>query len=258
MVIVPPPGLPTKKVLNTLNQKPCPEGITIKQVVKRQNHVDLTAANAEQSERLKTHMKEMIPDAKIEDKRSPTIRIIFHNASVHKEDTLLNVLIDHGFDKSEIRFVTELRSKNENIRHWVLELPKAKTNSTLLKNYHADRPSFILIGLQRLYFKIYVRLMRCQRCQSLDHSTRQCDGPAFCVQCSQEHFLENCTDSPLCINCSEFNNDVNEGTQPGPKRNAYHPASASSCPTYKAKLQELIHPPQSSETIPKHIPAPEN
>lgn len=240
-VAIPPKGLPVKKALQKLREVPCPEDCTIKRMSTRPNHIEFTAANQAQSAKLQSHFKDIIPDMRVEDKKVPTIRLIFHNATIHNADTLENVLVDLGFERSEIKVVTSLRSKNENIQHAVIELPKAKTQSILLKNYKPDKPSYILIGLQRLYYKIFIRLTRCRRCQSFTHPTHLCKGPDFCVTCGQEHYDENCQEDPFCVNCSDYNNDIKEGHIHGQKRNAFHPASSSECLTYKERLHELIY-----------------
>lgn len=248
IVLVSKTGIPTKQVYKNLVKEPCPTEVTLRNVRTRPNYLELTAANQQQSEILKSHVKDHFPDLKVEDKRIPSTRLVFHNASQYTEDQFHKVLLDHGFEKEEIRFVTSLKSKNTDFDHWVIDLPKSKTHQILLKNYNPSRPSFILIGLRRLYFKLHVRLQRCRKCQGLDHTTAHCTNTEYCANCGGEHEDRECKERSYCVNCADFNTLVNISDEAF--RNPYHPASSSDCPTYRAKLLELMTNPHPEPPLP--------
>lgn len=232
---------PPKKLLQKLQTAPALASVSVTNIKSRQNHLELTATNTQEKENLKSTIKEAFPELRIEDKRIPSIRLILHNATQYSNEKIIQALQNYNFETEEINFVRTLRSKQEGIDHAIIELPKQKTQNTLLRNYSPTRPSFIYIGLQRLYFKIFVRLNRCRNCQSLEHSTFQCKSEPFCAHCGEGHYESDCkNDKPYCINCADYNNSLPPNNSSS-TFNPLHAASSNACPSYKAKLRELIY-----------------
>lgn len=232
-----------RKLLKKLQTEPALSSLSITNIKTRQNFIELTAKDKLQKEYLKNTVKATFPELRIEDKKTPSCKLIFHNATIFSEEKITQALQNLNFEKEEINIIRTVKSKKEGIEHVLIELPKSKTQATLLKNYSPTRPSFIYIGLQRLYYKIFVRLNRCRNCQSLVHPTYQCTSETFCAICGERHHEDNCkAEKPFCINCHDHNSSPTLNKATG-TYNPLHPASSNECPTYRAKLKGLIHDP---------------
>ncbi|CAF0980460.1 unnamed protein product [Adineta steineri] len=85
---------------------------------------------------------------------------------------------------------------------------------------------FICIGQMKLPVKIYyqpVRVRKCMKCFSHDHTTSSCANQRVCIRCGQQHQLDNnCQNTINCVNC-----------------NQQHYAGHPSCPVVQKKRREL-------------------
>lgn len=116
--------------------------------------------------------------------------------------------------------------------------------ASLMKSYDHNKPNYILVGLEKLFFKVYRRLVRCDKCQALGlHSSVRCrSNNSFCTNCGRKDcHSQRCNSPPCCKNCSDFNNIIRSSvpfhTDP---RDTNPAASDPACPTYKAALSCIL------------------
>lgn len=220
---------------------PCPNDLIIKNVKTKPSHFEIRANTSQGKDKLKNLIHDNVPNALIEGKRPRSVKIIFHNANRVDPVAFHNTLQDLGFDHSDIPDLDKphiINSKTQDV-HWVLTLNRAKALNTLLRNYKKDRPNFLHVGLQRLYYREYTRLIRCRHCQALDfHPTSLCNRIRHCENCGEKDCKNQpCTLPPVCINCYQFNGRL--AAYPGSdqhRRDTAHKSSDSKCPTYRQGL----------------------
>ena len=82
------------------------------------------------------------------------------------------------------------------------------------------------------------RLTQCHRCQEWGHATANCYAEPYCLKCAEKHLTKDCTKTKeipaKCANCG-----------------GDHPANAMICPTYKKRVETLIHKTNVDNTKPK-------
>lgn len=243
----------------------CPTHIIVKNFKTKPNHFEIRTNNSNGKDELKQIITQNIPSATVEDKRPRTIKLIFHNANRIDPTAFKNTLQDMGFDDEDIPdfdHPNKVKSKSEGDEHWILTLHRAKALNTILRSYSKDKPNFIHVGFQRLYFRHYVRLIRCRNCQELDkHPSFSCRNPSYCENCGEKNCRNQpCTLSPTCINCYRYNGRLpayrNSNLTP---RNPNHKSSDPSCPTFRQGLINKINnqdldfmPTEQQETREQH------
>lgn len=232
-------GAQLKNLTSKLTELSCPKGIPITKMRHTKIFTEVRTNNPENKEVLKTFIKNNLPEAIIEDKMQKTSRFIFHNASAFEEEEIMDAIKIKGFEEKEIKHIHSIPSKKGEFSHYIMELPRQKSNNTLLLNYSPDRPAFLMIGFKRLYFRPYIRLIRCRNCQKLDsHLTHACKNSKFCSKCSSNHPEENCNNKLFCINCDERNAKLKN---PNDEHfDVHHAASDPVCPTYRALFHALL------------------
>lgn len=241
--IFPQPGTSEENILDEIKALDCPKGVNLTKLKKTKGAVELRTNSVAAKDILKPFLEEKLKTAVVKDKRPALTRVIFHNASAHSEEEVLQSLSAYGLQKEDITQVATLNSKRDQHQHWVFDITKAKAEAHLLQNYSDDKPSYILIGFKKLYFKIFRRLIRCLNCHVLGaHNHQQCDASPFCVICGEKgHNDFNCTKQTSCINCSHFNDSIAEKSKGKiAPFDENHPASDSACPSYRLCLQRLI------------------
>lgn len=85
-------------------------------------------------------------------------------------------------------------------------------------------PKYIEIDKARLPVRLFVpKVMNCQKCKQLGHTTAYCCNKARCIKCGEEHDDSSCTQAATkCLYCDE---------------DALH--KLSDCPTYKQRQEKL-------------------
>lgn len=124
--------------------------------------------------------------------------------------------------KENVQIVSKLGSRKfENSVHLVLEMPK-KNSFELLKK------GFIYLGFKKFLLQKYITMKRCTKCQSLDHTLKNCSSKfSICCYCGINHDANtNCRNKPpTCINCKKFKHIYN----------IHHTANDLKCPVFKNK-----------------------
>lgn len=81
-----------------------------------------------------------------------------------------------------------------------------------------------------------IDILRCYKCQSFGHISKDCTKETVCYICSGPHNSATCNETNYqCINCKNFNND---NYQNGVKLDVSHPCFTIKCPLYKNKLDK--------------------
>lgn len=228
-------------------QLPCPNDIVIKNMKSKPSHFEIRANNSAGKEKLKDLITQNLPNAVVEEKRPRSVKLIFHNANRVDSTAFRNTLSDLGFSDEDIpdfKNPHTLKSKSEGDVHWVLTLNRSKALDTVLRNYRKDRPNFLHVGLHRLYYREYTRLLRCRHCQALDlHSTMMCNRVKYCENCGEKDCKNQpCTLPPVCINCFQYNGRLSAYKNSALKRrDPSHRSSDPQCPTFRQGLINKIN-----------------
>lgn len=232
-----------QKELNTIN---CPPDIVISKLHISPIGVELRGASLQDKLALQDFLSSSLKTATVENKRQKQIRLIFHNATKFDYNQFSSALHALGFEETDIVKIDSIPSKTSNYYHWIVELPYHQTLKTLLSSYSKSKPNFLQIGLNRMYFKIYLRIPRCGNCQKLGlHPTSICKSQSHCVKCGLHHPEGNCTGTINCKNCRDFNDSrALTSTNIPPPRPTTHQANDSNCPSYlhahKIKLDNIL------------------
>lgn len=262
IVVLPTNKVPINQISTSLQSKDCPPEVVLTTFKVKQNRLELKTANKTQSTTLQNFLSHELKDVRVEVKRPRRTRIILHRASTFQQEQIVAAFVHKGFDAEDIAFIRPVNSKQKDISHWIIDLPRFKAHDLLLKNYSSNKPNFIQIGFRRLFFKLFSMITRCQHCQSLgDHSSKFCPNTLICSRCGQNHLSENCQNAEFCVNCDSYNLELSKNDNGNSSlRPPYHSADSSLCPTYQAALQSLRIPnlatPHLSSTPPHHLDEP--
>lgn len=214
LIIKPKENGPTLKAIQDgIDNAKWPPNLLIANKKARFNHLEIRPASLKDKALLTDLILTEVPEAQVEDKRSRTVRIIFHNASRFDPEAIKHSLMAMGFDEDDLQDFDnphQIKSRSDGDYHWVINLHRGKANSILLEHYDPGRSNSFFVGPRRLYFRIYHRLTRCRNCQSLGkHPTSFCRNKPFCDNCGRSQCSSNpCTSDPRCINCEEFNDRI--------------------------------------------------
>ena len=104
-----------------------------------------------------------------------------------------------------LRVVRIMRGKEPSTSNIVIEIDSRT-------GHHLLRRRQISIGFLRCRLKLYITVLRCQKCHTLDHHlTENCKNTVVCGICSDNHTTNECKipfndkKRSFCINCKEAN-----------------------------------------------------
>jgi hypothetical protein len=234
------------KIIHRLQKLNCPNNIKILKVRTDKEKIDIRTNNETEKNNLKEFLSKQAisTDIVIEDKTPAKRRVIFYNITENlTEEKIKDMINEHlGFtiDNKEINLQMKIPGKYER-EHWIFQMPRSYALELTKEKYLQN-------GFQKIFFKKYIHIPRCTRCNILNkHTTKQCTYKNYCSNCTEEHHFTECKSKNFeCINCKEYNNSCLKkascNTDPILKtlRNTNHSAASNLCPTYFSLYEEII------------------
>lgn len=221
--------IPITQLKETLNKMEKIEQFKITNVKHSNKALEIRCSTEKEMDSLKHELQQQndLKNYDIINKQPKMIKLIFFNIRDDWSlETLLSYLLQESDDASQITIIEKKGSRYPNLEHWVLLIPR----QLALNFFHRK----IFIGLQRLYFKRYVSLIRCLKCQVFGHHYTKCTNNQYCSLCQDEHNWKNCTaKSPTCVNCYFSNTDQQTDYD------INHSSADRSCPYYLHLREKL-------------------
>lgn len=214
------------KTITTLREelRNKPIDIPITTIITRQNHIKIGCENHNDLNQLKEVLEK--ENLNIEEAKT-TIKLIAINVPTRTEEEFFKQTISNITNKPIDQFsitAKKLNYNKDNLQHITFELDRLAAIDLI-------RRKTIRIGFQTIHIKKFRRILRCKRCQSLEHPTSACKSAnPYCEHCGYEHESEKCKNNsnPYCINCDENNHK-------GHNHDPRHKASSNECPSFKLK-----------------------
>jgi hypothetical protein len=226
------------KLASTLQSLKPPKGITLTKLSVQHNAIELRTSTEPAKESLKEFLKNNLPgEVPIKDKSPTSTKIILFNVP---EDTTeedlqlaLNAKLGTQHNTINVTLLKRVAARREGCETWTAQL--ARRPALMLLN-----STYILLGMRKVYYRRYVTLRRCTKCQLLgQHSASSCQSTQdHCSLCGNFHHHTECSAVKLhCINCYDYNKKAGPDEE---KVDTEHSTASNSCPTYKYYLNKLI------------------
>lgn len=230
---------PTKaqEIMQSLNSKECPPGITIEKMQRKNKNVEIVCSTEQECSDLQEHLMRQVPEeVPVEGKKPPSMRLILFNVPETCTEEQMGQAINRTTRIPGTQgLLRRIAARREEAEHWVLEVPREQGEELLTRGC-------IFLGYRRINLRRYFIIRRCHRCQRIGiHTAANCPNQAYCEQCAGNHNVQQCPKrTTCCVNCKKANAEE-RARNPKTKELAKtdHPASDPSCPAFRKAMREL-------------------
>lgn len=208
----------------------------VTQVRRIRNGVSIRCENATHAQALKTTLTADenasttldIREASLKKKKLMIFNIpeqITHQDIKLKLVKLLGIF-GNSFDSNLVQLSTFRQGRSRH-NHCPVTLPEALASHLLQKKV-------ICLGMKNCPVKNFITIIRCHRCQGLDHMANECPNNMRCSICSGEHSYQQCPGKrECCALCVAYNTQA----RPTAPKDTQHTVNSGSCWVYGTLLQ---------------------